>query len=40
MRIVDKSRKTPPLAELGLEGRNADLLYKNLDYPNGIILTT
>ncbi len=40
MRIVDKSKKTPPLDELGIEGRNYDLLMRNLEYPNGIILTT
>lgn len=40
MRIVDKSKKTPPLHELGIEGRNYDLLMRNLDYPNGILLTT
>lgn len=40
MRIVDKSKKIPPLQELGLEWRNYDILFRNLDYPNGIILTT
>lgn len=40
MRIVDKSKKIPPLEELWLEGLNHDMLYRNLDYPNGIILNT
>ncbi|HMT01314.1 MAG TPA: GspE/PulE family protein [Candidatus Absconditabacterales bacterium] len=40
MRIVDKSKKIPLINELGLEGINAELLYKNLAYPNGIILNT
>lgn len=40
MRIVDKSKKIPPLEELGIEGSNASILLKNLTYPNGIIITT
>lgn len=40
MRIVDKSKKIPPLEELGIEGSNKDIIYRNLTYPNGIILTT
>jgi len=40
MRIVDKSLKIPPLEELGLEGSNLNIIYKNLSFPNGIILAT
>lgn len=40
MRIVDKSLKIPPLEELGLEGSNLNIIYKNLNFPNGIILAT
>ena len=40
MRIVDKSKKVPPLSELGIEGSNKDIIYKHLGYPNGIILMT
>lgn len=40
MRIVDKSKKIPPLEELGIEWSNAEILERNLDYPNGIIITT
>ena len=40
MRIVDKSKKIPPLEELGIEGINKDIIYKHLRDPNGIILST
>jgi len=40
MRIVDKSKKIPPLGELWIDGSNKDIIYKHLDYPNGIILMT
>ncbi|MBU0627331.1 Flp pilus assembly complex ATPase component TadA [Patescibacteria group bacterium] len=40
MRIVDKSLDIPPLEELGLEGNNLNIMYKNLRFPNGIILAT
>jgi type II secretory ATPase GspE/PulE/Tfp pilus assembly ATPase PilB-like protein len=40
MRIVDKSKKTPPLEELGIEGNNKNIIFRHLEYPNGIILTT
>jgi len=40
MRIVDKSKKTPLLEELWIEGTNMEILLKNLTYPNGIIITT
>jgi type IV pilus assembly protein PilB len=40
MRIVDKSKKTPPLEELWLEWWNKVLIMKHLAYPNGIILNT
>ncbi len=40
MRIVDKSKKIPPLNALGIEGSNEEILFRNLDSPTGIILTT
>jgi len=40
MRIVDKSKKIPPLEVLGIEWINNLLLKRNLKSPNGIILTT
>jgi len=40
MRIVDKSKKIPPLEELGIEGSNKDIIFRHLEYPNGIILMT
>jgi type IV pilus assembly protein PilB len=40
MRIVDKSKKTPKLDDLGIEGSNRDIILRQLDSPNGIILTT
>jgi type II secretory ATPase GspE/PulE/Tfp pilus assembly ATPase PilB-like protein len=40
MRIQDKSRKTPTLEELGIEGNSMKFLKKGLEAPNGIILTT
>lgn len=40
MRIVDKSKKVPPLDVMGIEGANNKILYECLELPNGIILTT
>ncbi|MCX6824012.1 MAG: GspE/PulE family protein [candidate division SR1 bacterium] len=40
MRIVDKSKKIPPLEQLGIEGSNKDIIFRHLEYPNGIILMT
>ncbi|NOZ44331.1 MAG: Flp pilus assembly complex ATPase component [bacterium] len=40
MRIFDKSKKIPPLEELGIEGSNQDIIFRNLKHPNGIILST
>lgn len=40
MRIVDKSKKIPPLEEMGIEGNNIDIIYKAIQQPNGIVLTT
>jgi type II secretory ATPase GspE/PulE/Tfp pilus assembly ATPase PilB-like protein len=40
MRIVDKSKKIPTLADLGIEWRNKMLLEKAIALPNGIILTS
>ncbi len=40
MRIVDKSKKIPPLEQLGIEGSNKEIIFRHLKYPNGIILMT
>lgn len=40
MRIVDKSKKTHKLEDLGIEGTNKELILRQLEYPNGIILNT
>lgn len=40
MRIVDKSKKTPPLTVLWIEWVNNEILHRNILYPNGIVLTT
>lgn len=40
MRIVDKSKKAPPLEKLGIEGKNGRILKKALSLPNGVILTS
>ncbi len=40
MRIVDKSKKIPDLADLGIEWHNKVLLEKAIELPNGIILTS
>lgn len=40
MRIVDKSKKIPPLKSLGLDWTNWDLMARHLEYPNWIILNT
>ncbi len=40
MRIVDKSKKIPELANLGIEWRNLELLKKAIALPNGVILTS
>lgn len=40
MRIVDKSKKIPLLEDLGIEWSNAEILNRNLTYPNGIIIAT
>ncbi len=40
MRIVDKSKKIPPLEVLGIEWVNNQLLFENINMPNGIVLTT
>lgn len=40
MRIVDKSKKIPELEQLGIEGKNLDLIKKAISLPNGIILTS
>lgn len=40
MRIVDKSKSIPKLTDLGIEGTNNELIMRQLEYPNGIILNT
>lgn len=40
LRIVDKSKTIPTLDQLGLEGTQKDILLRNINYPNGIILVT
>lgn len=40
MRIVDKSKSIPKLTELWIEGTNNDLIMRQLEFPNGIILNT
>jgi type IV pilus assembly protein PilB len=40
MRIVDKSKKAPPLEKLGIEGKNGRILMKAIALPNGVILTS
>lgn len=40
MRIVDKSKKTPPLESLGIEWSNGIIMARNLEYPNGIIINS
>lgn len=40
MRIVDKTKKIPELSELGLEGKNSDILNRAIEQPNGIILNS
>jgi len=40
MRIVDKSKKIPPLEQLGIEWSNKEIIFRHLKYPNGVILVT
>jgi len=40
MRIVDKSKKLPTLDKLGIEWINNEILFRNLNLPNGIILNS
>ncbi len=40
MRLVDKSKKTPPLSVLGIEWINGEIIARNIDFPNGIIVVT
>jgi type IV pilus assembly protein PilB len=40
MRIVDKSKKIPDLDELGIEGKNGEILKRAIALPNGIIVTS
>lgn len=40
MRIVDKSKSIPLLTDLGIVGKNYDLILKAIALPNGIILTS
>ena len=40
MRIVDKSKKIPPLEVLGIEWKNGEILERAIRQPNGIILNS
>ena len=40
MRIVDKSKKVPPLSDLWIEWTNNTIIYKHLADPNWVILMT
>ncbi len=40
MRIVDKSKKLPPLQALWIEWINNEILNRNIGFPNGVILVT
>ncbi|MDD3145222.1 MAG: GspE/PulE family protein [Candidatus Gracilibacteria bacterium] len=40
MRIVDKSKTIPKLTELGIDGKNLELIKKAIGLPNGVILTS
>lgn len=40
MRLVDKSKKTPPLEVLGIEWVNQEIINRNINYPNGVIVVT
>lgn len=40
MRIVDKSKKTPKLWDLWIEWTNNEMIMRQLEYPNGIVLNT
>ena len=40
MRLQDKSRKIPTLDQLGIEGRNRQVIMRAIEAPNGVVLTT
>jgi type IV pilus assembly protein PilB len=40
MRLVDKSKKLPPLEALWIEWINNEILNRNIGFPNGVILVT
>lgn len=40
MRLVDKSKKLPPLQVLGIEWVNGEILNRNIHFPNGVVLVT
>ena len=40
MRLVDKSKDTPPLDVLGIEWVNKEIINRNINFPNGIIVVT
>lgn len=40
MRLIDKSKKTPSLDQLGIEGHNREVLDRGIAAPNGIVLTS
>ena len=40
MRLVDKSKETPPLSVLGIEWLNQEIIHRNISFPNGIVVVT
>lgn len=40
MRLQDKSRTIPTLEQLGIEGRNKEVILRSINAPNGVVLTT
>lgn len=40
LRIVDKSSSTPTLEDIGLQGKQKEMLTRSILSPNGIVLVT
>ncbi len=40
MRIVDKSKSIPPLNILGIDWVNQEIIQRNINFPNGIVVVT
>ena len=40
MRLQDKSRTIPTLEQLGITGRNREVIMRAIEAPNGVVLTT